>query len=218
MTELEILSKTDHTCLKQDCCQKDIENLCKEATEFKTASVCVPPCFVKFSKQILNNVPVCTVIGFPNGYSTSETKFFECENALSYGADEIDVVINLTDLKSGNYKAIFNEISYLKNICKNKILKVIVETCLLSLNEKKEICNVVYDSGADYIKTSTGFSKGGAKVEDVLLFKNLHKDLKVKGAGGISDFVFAKELLSVGCDRIGASRLVKFYKEKNCLK
>lgn len=214
MTELEILSKTDHTCLKQDCSKYDIENLCKEATEFQTASVCVPPCFVKFSKQLLKSVPVCTVIGFPNGYSTSKTKFFECETALSDGADEIDVVINLTDLKSGDYKAIFNEISYIKEICQNKILKVIVETCLLSLNEKIDICNVVYDCKADFIKTSTGFSKGGATVEDVLLFKSLHKDLKVKGAGGISDFAYAEKLINVGCDRIGASRLVKLYKEK----
>lgn len=214
MTELEILSKTDHTCLKQDCTQKDIENLCTEATKFKTASVCVPPCFVKFSKNLLSNVPVCTVIGFPNGYNTSETKFFECENALINGVDEIDVVINLTDLKNGNFKAIFNEITYLKNICKNKNLKVIVETCLLNLQEKKDICNVVYDSGADFIKTSTGFSKGGATVEDVMLFKSLHKDLKVKGAGGISDFSFAEKLIKAGCDRIGASRLVKLYKEK----
>lgn len=213
MDKKEILTYVDHTCLKQDCALTDIKILCEEAQTFNTASVCIPPCFVREAKSFLNNVAVCTVIGFPNGYNYVNTKLFECEDVLKNGADEIDTVINVAKLKSGDYSSISSELVSLKKLCQDKILKVIVETCLLTLQEKKDICNIVYDSGADYIKTSTGFSKGGATVEDVKLFKELHNDLKVKGAGGISDFAFAEQLINAGCSRIGASRLVKIYKE-----
>lgn len=213
MDKKEILTYVDHTCLKQDCNLTDIKKLCEEAQAFNTASVCIPPCFVKEAKGFLNNFPVCTVIGFPNGYTSTNTKLFECEDVLKNGADEIDTVINVSKLKSGDYLSISSELASLKKLCQNKVLKVIVETCLLTLQEKKDVCNIVYDSGADYIKTSTGFSKGGATVEDVKLFKELHDDLKVKGAGGISDFDFAEQLINAGCSRIGASRLVKIYKE-----
>lgn len=213
MDKKDILKYVDHTCLRQDCTINDIKILCEEAQIFGTASVCIPPCFVKEAHAFLKTVPICTVIGFPNGYNSTRTKLFECEDAIKNGADEIDTVINITDLKSGKYDVILTELTKLKNICQSKTLKVIVETCLLTLQEKIDICNLVYDSGADYIKTSTGFSKGGATIEDVKLFKELHNDLKVKGAGGISDFAFAEQLINIGCSRIGASKLVKIYKD-----
>ncbi len=208
-----ILSKTDHTLLKQDAKTADIFSLCEDARRFKTASVCIPPRFVKCALDFLDgSIPVCTVVGFPLGYQTAKAKCAETEEALFLGAEEIDTVIPVGAVKDRNYQLIFDELVALKKLCGKNILKVIIETCLLTDEEKRELTKLVQESGADFIKTSTGFSTAGAAVEDIRLFKNTCPDLKVKAAGGIRTFEFAEELILAGADRIGASALVELCK------
>ncbi len=207
-----ILSHTDHTLLAVDCTQAQIEALCAEALEYGTATVCVPPSFVKTAKR--SGVKVCTVIGFPNGYSTAEVKAFEAKNAVENGADEIDAVINVSNVKDGKYSETETEIRMIKNACGDKVLKVIIETCLLTDEEKMKLCTVVANGGADYIKTSTGFSHGGATEADIKLMKaNAPSTLKIKAAGGIATLKDAKAFLDAGADRLGSSRIVKLCKE-----
>lgn len=210
-----ILSKVDHTLLSQDAEWQQIQVLCDEAREYGTASVCIAPCHVKKAKEYLKDsgVAVCTVIGFPNGYGTTAVKVFETKDAINNGADEIDMVINIGDVKSGHYEKVLDEIKQIKNACGDKILKVIIETCLLTDREKIEMCRVVSESGADYIKTSTGFSKGGATKEDIELFaKNVEGHVKIKAAGGISSLEDASIFIKLGASRLGTSRIVKLIK------
>lgn len=207
----EILSKCDHTLLKTSATLEEIKALCDEGIKYGTASVCIPPSYVKEAKEYVGErLKICTVIGFPNGYNTAEVKCFETENAIKNGADEIDTVINVGDLKSKNYEKILFELKSLKNVCKDKILKVIIETCLLTDDEIIKMCHIVTESGADYIKTSTGFSKEGATREAVRLMReNVGKNVKVKAAGGISTLKDAEDFISLGADRLGTSRIVK---------
>lgn len=213
----EILASVDHTYLKQDATWEDIKNLCYEGIEYKTASVCIPPSYVKrateYIKEKNSNLKVCTVIGFPNGYSTKQVKCFETADAIENGADEIDMVINIGLLKDKKYNEILDEIIAIKQVCKEKALKVIIETCLLTEEEKIKMCEIVSKAGADYIKTSTGFSKGGATFEDVkLMHENVDKSVKVKAAGGISSIEDAEKFISLGASRLGTSRIVKILK------
>ena len=199
----EILSKVDHTLLSQTSTWEEIKSICDDGMKYKTASVCIPPCYVKSAKEyVKDSLKICTVIGFPNGYSTLETKLFETQNALNSGADEIDMVINLGDVKQKKFDVIEDEIREIKSVCKDKILKVIIETCLLTDEEKIKMCEVISKSGADYIKTSTGFSKSGATIHDVELFKNNISDsVKIKAAGGISSLEDAENFLKAGASR-----------------
>ena len=210
----EILSKVDHTLLSQTSTWEEIKSICDDGMKYKTASVCIPPCYVKSAKEyVKDSLKICTVIGFPNGYSTLETKLFETQNALNSGADEIDMVINLGDVKQKKFDVIEDEIREIKSVCKDKILKVIIETCLLADEEKIKMCEVISKSGADYIKTSTGFSKSGATIHDVELFKNNISDsVKIKAAGGISSLEDAENFLKAGASRLGTSRIVKLVK------
>lgn len=207
----EILSKCDHTLLTQTATWEDIKKICDDGMKYKTASVCIPPCFVKQAKEYVGeNLAICTVIGFPNGYNTTSVKVFETEDAIKSGADEIDMVINIGALKAGNDGYIVNEIKAIKAACNGKILKVIIETCLLSEDEKLRMCKNVTAAGADYIKTSTGFSTAGATREDVALMKaNVGENVKVKAAGGISGIKDAEDFINLGADRLGTSRVVK---------
>lgn len=208
-----ILSKTDHTLLRQDATAKDILALCEDARRFHTASVCIPPRFVRIASDFLqNDIPVCTVIGFPLGYQSEAVKCFETKAAILDGAKEIDTVIPVGALKEREDAQILSELCALKKVCGDKILKVIVEACLLTDEEKRRVTELVFESGADFIKTSTGFSKGGATAADVRLFKEVCPELKVKAAGGIRTFEFAEELILAGADRIGASALVELCK------
>lgn len=209
-----IMSKVDHTLLAQDAVWDDIKQLCDDAILFKTASICIPPSFVKKVKDyVKDKMKICTVIGFPNGYMTTAVKLYETKDAIENGADEIDMVINIGSLKEKQYKNILDEINVLKEACEDRILKVIVETCLLSYEEKIKMCEIVSVSGADFIKTSTGFSTGGATFEDVkLLRKYTDVRVKVKAAGGISSFEDARKFIEFGADRLGTSRLVKLAK------
>ncbi len=209
-----ILSKVDHTLLKVDAKFEDIKIICDEAVEYKTASVCIAPGFVKDAKDYLKNKSkICTVVGFPNGYSTSKSKIFETYDALSNGADEIDMVVNIGKLKEKNLKYVENEIKDIKKTCNDKILKVIIETCLLEEEEKITMCKIVSNAGADFIKTSTGFSKSGAKIEDILLFKKyLNDEVKIKAAGGIKTLEDAEAFISSGASRLGTSRIIKILK------
>ncbi|MBO7311142.1 MAG: deoxyribose-phosphate aldolase [Clostridia bacterium] len=211
-----IMSKVDHTLLSQTATEAEIKQLCDEAIEFKTSSVCVPPSFVGFCKKYLNGkIAVCTVIGFPNGYNTMDIKVAETAKAIADGADEIDMVINIGDVKSGRFDKVLDEIKQIKVVCQNKILKVIIETCLLTLEEKSKMCEIVTLSGADYIKTSTGFAGGGATFDDIELFsKCVGKNVKIKAAGGIKSFEDAEHFISLGADRLGTSRLVSILKNK----
>ncbi|MBQ5837620.1 MAG: deoxyribose-phosphate aldolase [Clostridia bacterium] len=211
----EILSHCDHTLLLQTATRDEIIALCDDALEYKTASVCIPPCYVKLSSDYLKGrVKVCTVIGFPNGNTTSECKAFETKQAVDNGADEIDMVINIGALKDGDAEYVKNDILAVRNACKGKVLKVIIETCLLTDDEKKLMCGLVAECNADFIKTSTGFSKGGATVNDVKIFaENCPKTLKIKAAGGISSIDDANEFLRLGATRLGTSRIVKIAKE-----
>lgn len=213
----EILSKVDHTLLSVTASESDIIKICKEGMRYNVASICIAPCHIRIAREFLkNNLSICTVVGFPNGYNTCETKMFETENALSLGADEIDMVINIGALKGKNFKKVESEIYNLKKICDNKILKVIVETCLLTEEEKITMCKIVTDSGADYIKTSTGFSKSGATLDDIILFsKNIGKNVKIKAAGGISSLEDAKRFIEAGASRLGTSRIVKIVSQMN---
>ncbi len=211
----EILNKCDHTLLLQTATTQEIIALCDDALKFKTASVCVPPCYVKTAADYLKGrVKVCTVIGFPNGNTTSECKAFETRQAVGYGADEIDMVINIGALKEGNIEYVKNDILAVRNECVGKVLKVIIETCLLTDEEKKLMCAVVAECNADFIKTSTGFSKSGATVNDVKIFaENRPNGLKIKAAGGISSIADAEEFINLGAERLGTSRIVKIAKD-----
>jgi len=205
-----ILNHIDHTLLKQDAVWQEIMEICKEGIEQKTASICIPPSFVSQAASFVQGqVPICTVIGFPNGYQTTAVKVFEASDAIKNGADEIDMVINLGWLKEGFYDKILQEINAIKYICGEKILKVIVETCLLTPEEKIKMCEVVSQSKADYIKTSTGFSKGGATLEDIQLFyKHVFGGTKIKAAGGIKSVQDAEDFLQAGAERLGSSSLL----------
>ena len=211
MTHKEILATVDHTLLAQTATWEEIKVICDDGAKYRTASVCIPPCYVKQAKEYTGGtVKVCTVIGFPNGNSTTETKVFETKNAIENGADEIDMVINIGTLKDKNYDLVRSEISAVKEACGQRILKVIIETCLLTEEEKIKMCQLVTEAGADFIKTSTGFSKAGATFEDVALFaRHVGPDVKIKAAGGISSFADAEEFLRLGASRLGTSRLVK---------
>ena len=210
----EIMSHVDHTLLSQTSTWEDIKAVCDDALKYGTASVCIPPSFVRQAAEYLDGrVPVCTVIGFPNGYSTTVAKLAEVTDALENGASEIDMVINVGDLKAGKYQELTNEINLLKKACGEKILKVIVETCLLTDEEKITMCKIVTAAGADYIKTSTGFSTGGATAADIKLFaENVGENVKIKAAGGIKSFDDAELFLTLGADRLGTSRLVTLLK------
>lgn len=216
MEKKEILGKVDHTLLAQTATWEEIKELCDDAIRYETASVCIPPSFAKAAKEYVDGkMKICTVIGFPNGYNTTETKVFETENAIENGADEIDMVINLGWVKEGKFDLIKAEIKALKEVCKDKILKVIIETCLLTEEEKIKMCEVVTTAGADYIKTSTGFSTTGATFNDIDLFANyVGEGVKIKAAGGISSFADAEKFIHLGADRLGTSRLIKILKEK----
>lgn len=211
-----ILRHCDHTELKQIATIDDIKALIDDAIKYNTASVCIPPCYVKEAVEYANGkMPICTVIGFPNGYNSTEIKLIETKEALLKGAEEIDMVINVGMLKADNTDYVLNEIKTLKAACGNKILKVIIETCLLTDEEKITMCKLVTEAGADYIKTSTGFSKGGATFADVELFaKNVGPNVKIKAAGGIHSLEDAQHFLDLGASRLGTSALVKIAKEK----
>ncbi len=213
----KILSVCDHTLLLQGATWDEIKNLCDDAMKYKTASVCIPPCYVKPAKEYVgNNMKVCTVIGFPNGNMTTATKVFETKDAIANGADEIDMVINVGMLKAKNYDYLLNEIVEIKKACADKILKVIIETCLLTDEEKIKMCEIVTASGADFIKTSTGFSTAGATFADIELFaKHVGPNVKIKAAGGISSLEDAEKFLNLGASRLGTSRVVKIVKSQN---
>lgn len=214
MDKKEILAKVDHTLLNQTATWDEIKQICDDAIYYKTASVCIPPSFVKQAKEYVKDaMKICTVIGFPNGYMTKETKKFETKDALENGADEIDMVISIGKLKEKKYDEVSEEIRELKEICKDKILKVIIETCLLTEEEKIKMCEIVTEAGADFIKTSTGFSTAGATFEDIALFqKYVGENVKIKAAGGISSFADAEKFVELGASRLGTSRLVKLMK------
>ena len=211
MTNEEIFSHIDHTLLKATASWPEIENLCTEALRYKTASVCIPPSYVKPAHNVYGEaLNICTVIGFPLGYGVIAVKLMEAGTALEHGASEIDIVINLGDVKNGFFDRIEDEISALKKAAGNKILKVIVETCYLTNPEKIRLCEIVTRSGADYIKTSTGFGSAGAAMEDVLLFKeHIGSGVKIKAAGGVKTRDDLEKFLGAGCDRIGTSSAVK---------
>lgn len=211
MDRAEIFSRVDHTLLAQTATWGEIRQICDDAVSYDTASVCIPPAYVKQAKDYLNGkVKVCTVIGFPNGYHTTAVKEFETRDAIKNGADEIDMVINLGWVKDKKFDKVEEEIRILKEVCQDKILKVIIETCLLTEKEKVKMCEVVTNAGADYIKTSTGFSTSGATAGDIKLFaKHVGPDIKIKAAGGISGFEDAEEFIRLGANRLGTSRLIK---------
>lgn len=211
-----ILSHCDHTLLAVDAKWDDIKQICDDGMKYKTASVCIPASYVKQAAEyVKGKLAICTVIGFPAGYSTTAVKAFEAKNAVENGADEIDMVINVGWAKDGRFDEILNEIKEVKAACGDKILKVIIETCLLTDDEKKEMCRVVTESGANFIKTSTGFSKGGATREDIALFsENIGGNVKMKAAGGIRSFEDAEDYLKLGCERLGTSAIVKLVKNQ----
>lgn len=215
MDKKDILSKVDHTILTPAATWEQVKAVCDEGMAYSTASVCIPPRYVKQAAGYVGNrLKICTVVGFPNGYSTPEVKVFETEDAIRNGADEIDMVINLGLAKAGDWEGVLSEIKAVKASCKGRILKVIVEACLLSQEEKVAMCRIVSMSGADFIKTSTGFSTGGATVEDVRLFREtVSPDVRIKAAGGIRTFQQAEAMLEAGADRIGASALVALARE-----
>ncbi len=210
----EILAKCDHTLLLQSSTWEEIKAICDDGIKYQTASVCIPASFVKQAKEYVGDrLAICTVIGFPNGYSTTAVKCFEASDAVDNGADEIDMVINIGWAKEGKWDAITAEIAAIKAACKGKLLKVIIETCLLTDEEKIALCKCVSDSGADYIKTSTGFSKAGATFHDVELFaKHVAPHVKIKAAGGISSLEDAEKFIALGASRLGTSRIVKIAK------
>ncbi|MCF2669274.1 deoxyribose-phosphate aldolase [Faecalicatena contorta] len=216
MSEEEILEHVDHTLLLQTATWEEIRQICDDAMQYQTASVCIPPSYVKqASEYVQGSVSVCTVIGFPNGYMTTKAKEFETRDAIANGASEIDMVINVGWLKDKKYDLITEEIRILKAVCGDKILKVIIETCLLEEEEKVKMCEIVTEAGADYIKTSTGFSSGGATFEDVELFaKHVGPQVKIKAAGGITSMEDARRFLELGADRLGTSRIIKLLKKE----
>lgn len=210
----EILAHCDHTLLKQESTWEQIKEVCDDGKKYNCASICIPAAYVKACAEYVgNSLKICTVIGFPNGYSTTAVKVFETEDAIRNGADEIDMVINIGWAKDQRWDDILNEIKAVKASCQGRILKVIVETCLLTEAEKIKLCELVTASGADYIKTSTGFSTGGATREDVALFaRYVGPSVKIKAAGGISSMQDAEDFLALGADRLGTSRIVKLVK------
>lgn len=212
----EILSKVDHTLLSQTATFDDIKVLCDDAIKYGVASVCISPTYVKRAKEYVGNeMKICTVIGFPNGYNTTEVKVFETIDAIKNGANEIDMVINIGWVKDGKFDLILDEIKKIKAACGKRILKVIIETCLLTEEEKIKICKVVTEAGADFIKTSTGFSKSGAIFEDIKLFaENVGENVRIKAAGGISSLSDAEKFISLGASRLGTSRIVKLVKNE----
>lgn len=216
MSSKEILRMVDHTLLSVTATWDEIRALCDDGMKYQTASVCIPPCYVKQAKEYVGDrLAICTVIGFPNGYMTTEAKVFETKDAIANGADEIDMVIPVGRLKAKEYQLVLDEMKAVKEACDGKILKVIIETCLLTEEEKIKMCELVSLSGADYIKTSTGFSTGGATKEDINIFaKYVDNHVKIKAAGGISSMEDAEDFLSLGASRLGTSRIVKIVKEQ----
>lgn len=214
MEQKKVLSIVDHTLLGVTATWEEIKEILDDAMKYECASACIPAAYVKEAAEYVNGkLPICTVIGFPNGYNTTAVKVFETKDAIANGAEEIDMVINVGALKSGRYEMIEDEIRQIHEACNGKILKVIIETCLLTEEEKIKMCEIVTNAGAEYIKTSTGFSTGGATFDDVALMrKHVGKDVKVKAAGGISSFDDAEQFMSLGADRLGTSRLVKIMK------
>lgn len=213
----EILKHVDHTLLLQGAKWEEIRQVCDDAIKYQTASVCIPPDYVKQASEYMQGkIAVCTVIGFPNGYMTTKTKEFETKDAIANGASEIDMVINIGWLKDQKYGQIEEEIRTLKAACGEKILKVIIETCLLTQEEKIKMCEIVTKSGADYIKTSTGFSAAGATFDDIKLFsEHIGPNVKIKAAGGIASMEDAQKFLTLGADRLGTSRIIKLVKNEN---
>ncbi|MCC8102597.1 MAG: deoxyribose-phosphate aldolase [Clostridiales bacterium] len=218
----EILQHVDHTLLSQSATWEQIQQICDDTVKYGTASVCIPPSYVKQARKYLDSMnladipAVCTVIGFPNGYNTTAVKEFETKDTLANGADEIDMVINIGWVKDQKYDCLLEEIRTLKAACGNRILKVIIETCLLTDEEKIRLCEIVTEAGADFIKTSTGFSTGGATFDDVALFaKHVGSDVKIKAAGGISSLDDAAHFLELGASRLGTSRIVKIAKAQS---
>ncbi len=211
-----ILSAVDHTLLSPASTWDEIKQICDDGITFSTASVCIPPSFVERAKKYVGDrLRICTVIGFPCGYSTTAVKCFEASDAVKNGADEIDMVINIGRLRDGDYDFVEDEIRVVKAACDGRLLKVIIETCLLSDDEKTEMCRIVSRAGADYIKTSTGFSTGGATREDVALFaKCVDERVKIKAAGGISSLEDARDFIALGAERLGTSRIVKLLKKE----
>jgi len=211
-----ILAAVDHTLLSQTATWEDIKALCDDGIAYGVASACIPPSFVKQAAEYVDGkLPICTVVGFPNGYATTAAKCFETSEAVENGADEIDMVINIGWLKDKKYDLILDEIRAVKAACKGKLLKVIIEACLLDEQEKIEMCRIISEAGADFIKTSTGFSAGGATKEDVALFaKHIKPPVKIKAAGGISSIEDAEDFLKLGAARIGTSRIVKLAKSR----
>ena len=212
----EILSHVDHTLLLQTAIWEEIRGICDDAVQYRTASVCIPPSFVKQASEYLaGKMPVCTVIGFPNGNMTTKTKEFEAQDAIANGANELDMVINIGWLKEKKYHLVEEEIRALRTVCGGKILKVIIETCFLTEQEKIKMCEIVTGAGADYIKTSTGFAGGGATFEDVRLFaEHVGENVKIKAAGGITSMEDAERFLALGADRLGTSRIIKLVKNQ----
>lgn len=213
----DILSICDHTLLLQTATWAEIQQICDDAMKYNTASVCIPPCYVKQAADYMQGkIKVCTVIGFPNGNCTTATKVFETKDAVANGADEIDMVINVGWLKAKQYDLVLDEIKQIKAACDGRILKVIIETCLLTEEEKIKMCEIVTESGADFIKTSTGFSTAGATFEDIALFaKHVGEGVQIKAAGGISSIEDAEKFMELGANRLGTSRIVKIVKNNN---
>ena len=211
----DILNKVDHTFLAVNATWEDIKRIIDDGIKYNTASVCIPPSYVKMASDYAQGkVKICTVIGFPNGYMTTSAKCFEAQDAITNGADEIDMVINIGHLKDKEFEKVEDEIKALKSACGDKILKVIIETCLLTDDEKIKMCEIVSNAGAHYIKTSTGFSSGGATFDDVALFKkHVAPHVKIKAAGGISSVADAERFIQLGAERLGTSRIVKIVKE-----
>lgn len=216
MDNKSITEKLDHTLLTQTATWEEIQQICDDAVMYQTASVCIPPSYVKQAKEYLKGrIAVCTVVGFPNGYHTTAVKEFETKDAIQNGADEIDMVINLGWVKDRKYDCIKEEIRTLKAVCKEKVLKVIIETCLLTEEEKIALCQVVTEAGADFIKTSTGFSKAGATFEDIALFaKHIGSGVEIKAAGSIASLEDAKKFIELGASRLGTSRMIKLIRNK----
>ncbi len=208
-----ILEKVDHTLLLQTATWEEIKEVIDDGLKYSVASVCIPPSYVKQARQYSDRIKICTVIGFPNGNITTETKCFETKDAVNNGADEIDMVINVGFLRDKRYDYILNEINKIKEACNGKILKVIIETCLLTDEEKIKMCEIVEESNADFIKTSTGFSSGGATKEDIKLFSQHIKTKKIKAAGGIKTIEDAQDFINLGASRLGTSRIIKILKE-----
>ena len=214
MNNKELFKLIDHTKLAPTSTIEEIRTLCKEAIEYGTASVCIPPCYISSVKKEFPALNICTVIGFPLGYSTTEAKVFETKDAVENGADEIDMVINLCLVKNGEFDAVLSEIKAIKSACGGKLLKVIIETCYLTEEEKIRLCEIVTESGAEFIKTSTGFGTAGAKTEDIILFKeHIGTDVKIKAAGGIRTKEDIESYAELGCSRIGASSAIKALSE-----